>query len=93
MKFLKYMEAKRKAKIRPTARKYGHASVFSPERVRKMASDNGLEVELLSGAFLMRKKAFSWNTINGGLNSLYGLAGCFLLCHLKLIGCCVSPSS
>lgn len=47
MKFLKYMEAKRKAKIRPIARKYGHASVFFPERVRKMASDKGLEVELL----------------------------------------------
>jgi hypothetical protein len=88
----KYMEAKRKAKIRQTARKYGHVSVFSPECVRKMASDNGLEVELLSGAFLMRKKAFSWKTINGGLNSFYGLAGCFLPCHVKLIGCCVSPS-
>lgn len=54
----KCMEAKREAKIRPTARKYGHVSVFSPERVRKMATDNGLEVELLSGAFLMRKKGF-----------------------------------
>ena len=54
----KCMAAKREAKIRPTARKYGHVSVFSPERVCKMAADNGLDVELLSGAFFIRKKGF-----------------------------------
>lgn len=54
----KYMEAKREAKIRPTASKYGHVSVFSPERVYKMATDNGLEVEFLSGGFFIRKKGF-----------------------------------
>lgn len=48
----------REDKIRATARKFGHVSVFSPERVRKMAADNGLEVEFLSGAFFMRKKGF-----------------------------------
>jgi hypothetical protein len=32
--------------------------VFSPRRVRDMAAANGLQVEFLSGAFLMRKKGF-----------------------------------
>lgn len=48
----------REDKIRATARKFGHVSVFSPERVREMAEKNGLEVEFLSGAFFMRKKGF-----------------------------------
>ena len=48
----------REEKIRATARKFGHVSVFSPERVREMAAANGLEVEFLSGAFFMRKKGF-----------------------------------
>lgn len=48
----------REEKIRPGARKYGHVSVFSPERVREMATGCGLEVEFLSGAFMMRKKGF-----------------------------------
>lgn len=52
------MVESREAKIRPKARKYGHVSVFSPKRVREMAAANGLEVEFLSGAFLMRKKGF-----------------------------------
>jgi len=47
-----------KLKLRITAKKYGHVSVFSPERVHKMAADNGLKVEFLSGAFFMRKKGF-----------------------------------
>jgi SAM-dependent methyltransferase len=54
----KSLVAKREAKLRSTARKYGHVSVFSPERVQKMAADNGLKVEFLSGAFFMRKKGF-----------------------------------
>jgi len=48
----------RENKIRATARKFGHVSVFSPERVREMAAQCGLEVEFLSGAFFMRKKGF-----------------------------------
>ena len=52
------MAQSREDKIRPTARKYGHVSVFSPERVRGMAAAAGLEVEFLSGAFFMRKKGF-----------------------------------
>lgn len=48
----------RENKIRATARKFGHVSVFSPERVRDMAKAAGLEVEFLSGAFFMRKKGF-----------------------------------
>jgi 2-polyprenyl-3-methyl-5-hydroxy-6-metoxy-1,4-benzoquinol methylase len=54
----KGLVAKREAKLRITAKKYGHVSVFSPERVHKMAADNGLKVEFLSGAFFMRKKGF-----------------------------------
>ena len=54
----KCMEQAREKKIRPKARKFGHVSVFSPERVMKMAKDNGLEVEFFSGAFLFRKKGF-----------------------------------
>ncbi len=53
-----FMAKSRENKIRPTARKYGHVSVFSPERVREMAALSGLEVEFLSGAFFMRKKGF-----------------------------------
>lgn len=49
----------RENKIRPTARKYGHVSVFSPERVRAMAAQAGLEVEFMTGAFFMRKKGFT----------------------------------
>jgi len=52
------MAQSREDKIRPTARKYGHVSVFSPQRVREMAAAGGLEVEFLSGAFFMRKKGF-----------------------------------
>jgi 2-polyprenyl-3-methyl-5-hydroxy-6-metoxy-1,4-benzoquinol methylase len=48
----------REKAIRPTARKFGHVSVFSPRRVRDMAAANGLIVEFLSGAFFMRKKGF-----------------------------------
>lgn len=53
-----FMVETREKQIRPTARKFGHVSVFSPKRVREMAAANGLEVEFLSGAFFMRKKGF-----------------------------------
>jgi SAM-dependent methyltransferase len=48
----------REDKIRASAGKFGHVSVFSPTRVREMAAANGLEVEMLTGAFFMRKKGF-----------------------------------
>lgn len=53
------MAQARQDKIRRTAGKFGHVSVFSPERVRAMAAQHGLEVEFLSGAFFMRKKGFA----------------------------------
>ena len=53
------MAKTREARIRPSARRFGHVSVFSPRRVRDMAAANGLNVEFLSGAFFMRKKGFA----------------------------------
>ncbi|MEQ1602360.1 MAG: methyltransferase domain-containing protein [Methylophilaceae bacterium] len=52
------MVAAREQKIRSKAGKFGHVSVFSPERVRAMAKASGLELEFLTGAFFMRKKGF-----------------------------------
>ncbi|MEO8206052.1 MAG: class I SAM-dependent methyltransferase [Chthoniobacterales bacterium] len=49
----------RQAQVRKTAKPMGHVSVFSPERVRKMGTQAGLETEFLSGAFFMRSKG-SW---------------------------------
>jgi SAM-dependent methyltransferase len=46
----------RERKVRRTAKPMGHVSVFSPARVRRMASKAGLETEFISGAFLMRSK-------------------------------------
>jgi len=46
----------REKKIRQTARKFGHVSVFSPKRVKRMCDAAGCDVEFASGAFLMRKK-------------------------------------
>jgi SAM-dependent methyltransferase len=42
-------------KIRRTASKFGHVSVFSPHRVKDMANRCGLSVDFMSGAFLIRK--------------------------------------
>ncbi len=42
-------------RLRAKAKPFGHVSVFSPTRVRKMANKAGMETEFLSGAFLMRK--------------------------------------
>ncbi len=41
-------------RIRRTAERLGHVSVFSPERVRRMAEMNGLKLEMMSGAFFVR---------------------------------------
>ena len=46
----------REGQVRKTAKPMGHVSVFSPARVRRMAAQAGLNVEFMSGAFLMRSK-------------------------------------
>ncbi|MFM8394666.1 MAG: class I SAM-dependent methyltransferase [Acidobacteriota bacterium] len=46
----------REKRIRRTAQRFGHVSVFSPERVERMAARAGLKLEFMSGAFLMRSK-------------------------------------
>jgi SAM-dependent methyltransferase len=46
----------RESQVRKTAKPMGHVSVFSPGRVRRMAAQAGLQVEFMSGAFLMRSK-------------------------------------
>lgn len=42
-------------RIRRTASKFGHVSVFSPRRVENMANSSGLCLDFISGAFLIRK--------------------------------------
>jgi SAM-dependent methyltransferase len=46
----------RESQVRKTAKPMGHVSVFSPARVRRIAAQAGLQVEFMSGAFLMRSK-------------------------------------
>ena len=50
------LAAIRESQVRRTAKPMGHVSVFSPKRVRQMAAKAGLQVEFMSGAFLMRSK-------------------------------------
>ena len=45
----------RERRLRRTAQRYGHVSAFSPCVVKALAVRNSLTVELLSGAYLMRK--------------------------------------
>ena len=49
----------REKQVRKTAKPMGHVSIFSPQRVRRMADAAGCDVEFLSGAFLMRSKGSS----------------------------------
>lgn len=58
------LAARHERKIRIRARKYGHVSVFSPRRVKEMASYAGLTVEYMSGAFFMRKQGFFLENFN-----------------------------
>lgn len=51
----KRFEAWWEDRLRAKAKPFGHVSVFSPKRVRKMANKAGMDTEFLSGAFLMRK--------------------------------------
>ncbi len=55
----------REKTVRAHAAPMGHVSVFSPERVRRMAKQCGMEAEFISGAFFMRSKGsplenFEW---------------------------------
>lgn len=59
-----YFASIRERKIRATARRHGHVSVFSPKRIKKMANDAGLTVEYMSGAFFMRKQGFFLENFN-----------------------------
>lgn len=68
-------------RIRSTAQSNGHVSTFSPKRVTKMAQSNRLAVEMLTGAYLMRKTGsplenFPWwcrlNLIFGALFPAWG---------------------
>ncbi len=46
----------RETQVRRTAAPMGHVSVFSPERVRRMAESCGLQLEFMAGAFFLRSK-------------------------------------
>ncbi len=46
----------REKQVRKNAGPMGHVSVFSPARVRRMASDAGLVAEFYTGAFFLRSK-------------------------------------
>lgn len=54
-----FLVKSRQEQVRKTAKPMGHVSIFSPERVRAMGEQAGLETEFLSGAFFMRSKG-SW---------------------------------
>jgi SAM-dependent methyltransferase len=64
----------RESKVRRTAAPMGHVSVFSPRRVRRMAKSCGLQLEFLSGAFLMRSKgsALENSALWARINLLWG---------------------
>jgi len=54
--------------------KFGHVSVFSPQRVRNMAKTCGLYLNFISGAFLLRKSGSFLENLKGWLrfNLLWG---------------------
>lgn len=52
---LQAFEKWRESHLRRNARPFHHVSVFSPARTVAMATINGLSIEFLSGAFLMRR--------------------------------------
>jgi SAM-dependent methyltransferase len=61
-------------RIRLTASKFGHVSVFSPRRVKNMAQSCGLDLNFISGAFFMRKSGSFLENYKGWLrlNLLWG---------------------
>lgn len=44
----------RERQLRKTAELFGHVSAFSPRRVKEIAKDNRLRIEMLTGAYFMR---------------------------------------
>ena len=64
------------SRLRKTARPFHHVSVFSPDRTIKMAAINGLKLDFLSGAFLMRRSGSCLENYRwwARLNLLFGAA-------------------
>jgi SAM-dependent methyltransferase len=56
-------------RLRRKARSLGHVSVISPDLLRRWAKSLGLETELLSGAFFMRKKGFALENMSWWLRA------------------------
>ncbi len=48
----------RERQLRRKAQRLGHVTVFSPQRVHELATDAGLTIEFISGAYLIRHKGF-----------------------------------
>jgi len=61
-------------RIRLTASKFGHVSVFSPQRVKQMAISCGLSLNFISGAFFLRKSGSFLENSQGWLrlNLIWG---------------------
>jgi len=61
-------------RIRLTASKFGHVSVFSPRRVKNMAQSCELNLDFISGAFFLRKSGSFLENYKGWLrlNLLWG---------------------
>lgn len=61
-------------RIRLTASKFGHVSVFSPQRVKNMAKKSGLNLDFVSGAYFVRKSRLFLENYNVWLrlNLLFG---------------------
>ncbi len=53
------IQAYRQEKIRKTAADFGHVSTFSPQRVKSMAEICGLNLDFLSGTYMLRKRNFA----------------------------------
>ncbi|MDD1606442.1 MAG: hypothetical protein LUP96_07085, partial [Methylococcaceae bacterium] len=68
------MQAYRQKKIRLTAANFGHVSTFSPQRVQSMAQSCGLNLDFLSGTYMLRKRNFFLENHKGWvrLNLLWG---------------------
>lgn len=69
-----FMQAYRQKKIRLTADVFGHVSTFSPQRVKSMAEQCGLNLDFLSGTYMLRKRNFFLENYKGWvrLNLLWG---------------------
>lgn len=70
----KYFASYWQKRIRLTASKFGHVSVFSPQRVKNMANKCGLNLDFISGAFFLRKSGSFLENYNVWLrlNLLFG---------------------